>query len=181
MRRKRKVLILAAITTVIGIGWQRQQHRKRRPAIGLTAAQERFIRKATLIEAQQVAFYHLLAIRADYLGLPHLAAGYHRAMEEEADHLRDLKIAGRRLNIPLATWEFIGDNIGRLSGRIISKLHPTVGLQITNKLEKTAARDYADQRTGLHDIILQELYTKNQIDEEKHFSWAALMLQRFPD
>lgn len=178
MRRKGRILIVAGVTTALGISLHKR--RKRRQVIGLTAAQERFIRQATVLEAQQVAFYHLLAIRADRLGSPHLAAGYHQAMEEEARHLQDLKIAGRRLNIPLAAWEFLGDNIGRLSGGIISKLHPTVGLRLTNKLERVAARDYASQREGLHDEVLLKLYMKNQIDEEKHFTWAALMLEQFP-
>lgn len=178
MRQKRKILTLAAVVTVLGIRWHNQ--RKRRFITGLTTAQERFIGRATALEAQQVAFYHLLAIKADRLGLPHLAAGYHRAMEEEARHLQDLKISGRRLNIPLATWELLGDRVGRLSGNIISKLHPTVGLRMTNALEQVAAKEYASQRQGLHDVILQELYMKNQVDEEKHFAWAALMLEQFP-
>lgn len=179
MRRRRKLFILAAVTAALGIRWHNQQQGKPRLTTGLSAGQQRFMQKATFIEAQQVAFYHLLAMQADRLCLPHLAAGYYKAMEEEADHLRDLKVAGRRLHIALATWEFLGDNVGRISGRIIAKLHPTVGLRITNKLEKIAAKDYASQRDGLHDPILQELYLKNQIDEEKHFSWAALMLKQF--
>lgn len=179
MRRRRRICVLTAVTIVLGVAWHNQQQGKRRLVTGLTVKQERFIQKATLIEAQQVAFYHLLAIKADRLGLPHLAAGYHRAMKEESEHLRDLKIAGRRLDISLATWELLGDSIGRISGRTIAKLHPTVGLRITNKLEKIAAKDYASQRAGLQDAILQELYMKNQIDEEKHFSWAALMLKQF--
>lgn len=178
MRRKRRILTLVAVATALGIRWHTQ--RKRRLTTGLTAAQERFIGRATALEAQQVAFYHLLAIKADRLGLPHLAAGYRRAMEEEARHLQDFKIAGRRLNIPLAIWELLGDRVGRLSGNIISKLHPMVGLRITNGLEQVAAKEYARQRQGLHDVTLLELYMKNQVDEEKHFTWAALMLKQFP-
>lgn len=178
MRRKSKIFILLTAATVLGIAQHNRKRRKQRLRAVLTVAQERFVKKATLIEAQQVAFYHLLSLKAGHLGLPHLAAGYQRAMEEEARHLKGLKIAGRRLGIPLATWELIGDSIGRFSGKAVSKLSPTIWLRITNKLEKVAAKDYASQRQGLGDEALQELYMENQIDEEKHFSWAALMLKQ---
>lgn len=173
---RKKTIAVSALVVWLGVRWYRQ--RQRRSATGLTAAQERFVQRATTLEAQQVPFYHILAMKAHRLGLLHLEAGYMRAMEVETRHLRELKLAGRRLRIPLATWELLGDRIGRLSGSIISALDPKVGLNVVNQVEQVAAKEYASQREGLTDPALQELYIRNQVDEEEHYAWAALMLEQ---
>lgn len=163
--------------TAFGMLWHRRS--RRRLASGLTAKQERFLKRATLLEAQQVPFYHLLAMRARERGLLHLEAGYLRAMDVESDHLRDLKAAGRRLSVPLAIWEHMGDRIGRLSGAVVSSFDPRVGLRVIHRVERIAAAEYAAERDGLADSDLQQLYMINQVDEEGHLSWASLMLREF--
>ena len=137
------------------------------------------MKRATLLEAQQVPFYHLLAMRAREHGLLHLETGYLRAMDVEADHLRDLKAAGRRLQVPLGIWEQFGDRIGRLSGAVVSSFNPRVGLRVIHRIEKVAAAEYAAQRDCLADRDLQQLYMVNQVDEEGHLAWASLMLREF--
>jgi len=177
LAKKRRIVLSVVALTAVGLLWHRRQ--KRRLLTGLTAKQERFLKRATLLEAQQVPFYHLLAMRARERGLLHLEAGYLRAMEVEADHLRDLKAAGRRLQVPLGIWEQLGDRIGRLSGTVVSSFNPKVGLRVIHRIERVAAAEYAAQRDCLDDSELQQLYMVNQVDEEGHLAWASLMLREF--
>lgn len=177
LAKRRRIVISVATLAALGLIWSRRRQSRR--ASGLTAAQERFLKRATLLEAQQVPFYHLLALRAHRLGLLHIEAGYLRAMDVEADHLRDLKAAGRGLGVKLGLWEQLGDRIGRLSGGVISAFDPRVGLRVICRVERVAAKEYANARAQVSDVALQQLYMGNQVDEEGHQAWASLMLREF--
>jgi hypothetical protein len=161
----------------MALAWQRHRSRRRYPQSHVSAKDAGFIKRAVLLEAQQVPFYHQLALQARRTGRVHLEAGFLKAMEVEADHLRDLKVAGRRLGIKLMFWEQLGERIGGLTGSIATKLDPRVGLLAIRNLESVAAREYARARRQVADTNLQQLYLSNQLDEEIHQAWAALMLK----
>jgi hypothetical protein len=143
----------------------------------LTAAQEWFIKRATALEAQQVPLYCILANKAHQTGKLHLEVGLRKALEVEACHLADLKVAGERFGIALAFWEQLGEKLGRLSGSSLSVFDPAAWLKTINKIETLAASEYASARADVEDRTLQKLYMGNQVDEEYHRAWALQMLE----
>lgn len=177
LANREKVIFGAAAAAAVSFwaffwakGWLRR-HRSH-----LTAAQERFIKYATTLEAQQVPLYRSLARKSHRIGKLHLEVGFQKAMQVEAQHLDDLLVEGSKREVELAFWEGLGHNFGRLSGAIVSAFDPQVGLRLISKIEALAASEYAKARVELSDQRLQQLYLGNQVDEEFHQAWATLML-----
>lgn len=164
----------------LGLVWQRRRSRKRRTRPQISSRDASFLKRAVLLEAQQIPFYHQLALSAKRSGRLHLEAGFLKAMEVEADHLRDLKVAGRRLGMNLMFWERLGERIGGLTGSVFAPRDPRWALRAIRGLEKLAAGEYARNRDQVADLKLQELYLNNQLDEEIHQAWADLMLKTLP-
>ncbi len=140
-----------------------------------------FVQYATALEAQQVPLYRSLANACRRSSNPHLAVGLEKAMLVEQEHLDKLQSHAIRAGIPVGKWTTLGNVLGILSGKVLSRVPPTISLKVISLIENKAAQDYKQAYRQCSDETLRDLFLSNQVDEENHAAWAVRMLQFTPN